>query len=79
MPELPSVEDIERIVRSVVREELDARERPGDVLTREQLKKIYGWSDSTVRRKVKAGMPSLGRRFRQSDINRWLTQQNSYL
>jgi excisionase family DNA binding protein len=75
---------LENIVRSVIREELDSREKPNEIMTRSQLSDYVGWSLSTIRRKMKAGLPHFGGegehpRFRKSEIDKWLTQQNSYL
>lgn len=75
---------VEESLRRVVREELDARDRPKDILTRKQLSERYGWSSTTIWRKMRKGLPHFGGvgehpRFKKSEVDRWLTEQSSYL
>jgi predicted DNA-binding transcriptional regulator AlpA len=74
--------DLEGMIRGVIREELDSREQTGEILTKSDVAKEYGWSPSTINRYMKDGMPHFGPgrpRFRRSDINLWLEKKQSYL
>lgn len=81
---LVDANELERLLRSVVRDELDARERPLEIMTKKQLSERYGWSPSTINRKMKQGLPYFGKngehpRFRKSDVDSWLTSQQEYI
>jgi excisionase family DNA binding protein len=76
--------DLEAMIRETIRSELDARERPREIMTRAQLSEYTGWSLSTIRRKMKNGLPHFGGegehpRFRRAAVDNWLTEQESYL
>jgi predicted DNA-binding transcriptional regulator AlpA len=76
--------DLAEILRSIVRQELDARERPNEIMTKQQLCDYTGWSISTINRKMKAGLPYFGGegehpRFSKSKVDEWLTKEQSYL
>jgi predicted DNA-binding transcriptional regulator AlpA len=76
--------DLEKLLRSVVRQELDARERPNEIMNRQQLSEYTGWSLSTITRKMKAGLPYFGGegehpRFQRAKVDEWLTKERSYL
>lgn len=76
------VQDLESMLRGIVRDELDSRERLGEIMTKKQLAEEYGWSSSTITRRMKDGLPYFGGghpRFRRSDVDRWLTERESYL
>jgi excisionase family DNA binding protein len=75
---------LESIVRSVIREELGSITRPDGIMTRQQLSDYTGWSLSTIARKMKKGLPYSGGhgehpRFRRSEVDKWLTNERSYL
>ena len=66
--------ELAEMLRGIVREELDARDK-GDVLTKAELGKEYNWSASTINRYMRSGMPSHGPgrpRFRRTEIDAWL-------
>lgn len=78
------VHDLEEIIRDAVRKELDAREAPGEIMTRKQLAEFTGWSLSTIRRKMDQGLPYFGGegehpRFLRAEVQKWLTEKQSYL
>jgi hypothetical protein len=66
-----TTEDLESIIRRVIREEMETL--PNEIVSRKELRKRYGWSDTTVYRRIQEGMPSLkGGLFKINDIERWL-------
>ena len=79
-----SKDDLVDLISTVVRKELDARERPTEIMTKTQLSEYTGWSLSTIRRKMKEGLPYFGGgdthpRFLRRKVDEFLTQERSYL
>jgi predicted DNA-binding transcriptional regulator AlpA len=73
---------LETLLRGIIREELDSREQTGEILTKSDVAREYGWSASTINRYMKGGMPHFGPgrpRFRRTDINSWLEKKQAYL
>lgn len=71
----------QRAARFAVRE-FSQQNRVDEVMTKKQLGEYFGWSPSTVNRKMKQGLPHSGGghpRFRRSEVERWLTQNESSL